>query len=212
MNTDDLITMLSSGPDVRVAGASRTLVLPLAGGLFASLALMAALLGVRHDLPQAAALPAFWLKVAFAVSLAGAGGLAVRRLSTPGAGTAMLPVYLAAPVLVLWLIAGATLWRAPVNAGGILFWGSTWQVCPLLIALLSLPVLVGLLRTLRGLAPTRLRLAGAAAGFAAGAAAAAVYCLHCPEMSAVFVGAWYLLGMLIPAALGALIGPRALAW
>jgi len=65
---------------------------------------------------------------------------------------------------------------------------------------------------MRAWAPTRLRLTGAAAGFAAGAIAAVVYCLHCPEMSEVFVGAWYLLGILLPAALGALIGPRALAW
>lgn len=65
---------------------------------------------------------------------------------------------------------------------------------------------------MRARAPTRLRLAGAAAGLAAGAVGAPVYCLHCPELSAVFVGFWYLLGMLIPAALGALLGPRVLAW
>jgi hypothetical protein len=82
----------------------------------------------------------------------------------------------------------------------------------LLIALLSMPLFIAALRVMRGLAPTRLRLAGAAAGFAAGATAALVYCLHCPEMSPVFVGFWYLLGMLIPTALGALIGPRVLAW
>jgi hypothetical protein len=54
-------------------------------------------------------------------------------------------------------------------------------------------------------------LAGAVAGLASGAAAA-VYCLHCPEMSAAFVGFWYLLGMLVPTVAGALLGPRVLAW
>ena len=65
---------------------------------------------------------------------------------------------------------------------------------------------------MKELAPTRLRLAGATAGLAAGSAAALVYCLHCPELAAPFVGFWYVLGMLIPAAAGALIGPRLLRW
>jgi hypothetical protein len=39
-----------------------------------------------------------------------------------------------------------------------------------------------------------------------------VYAFHCPELAAPFLGVWYVLGMLIPAALGALIGPRVLHW
>jgi len=65
---------------------------------------------------------------------------------------------------------------------------------------------------IRGLAPTRLRLAGAAAGLLSGAVGALVYCLHCPELEAPFLGFWYLLGMLIPTAVGALLGPRLLRW
>ena len=41
---------------------------------------------------------------------------------------------------------------------------------------------------------------------------ALVYTLHCPEMEAPFLAVWYLLGMLIPAAAGALLGPRLLRW
>jgi hypothetical protein len=62
------------------------------------------------------------------------------------------------------------------------------------------------------MAPTRLRIAGAAAGFAAGAAGALVYTLHCPEMAAPFLGIWYVLGMLIPTAVGAALGPSLLRW
>jgi hypothetical protein len=65
---------------------------------------------------------------------------------------------------------------------------------------------------LKGLAPTRLRLAGAAAGWLSGALAALVYCLHCPEIEAPFVGIWYLLGMSIPTLAGGLLGPRLLRW
>jgi hypothetical protein len=108
-----------------------------------------------------------------------------------------LPLWLGGPVLLLWCVAAVVLLQAAPEARADLFWGRTWRYCPALIALLSLPMLAATLHIMRGLAPTRLRLAGAAAGFAAGAAAALVYCLHCPEMSTVFIGFWYLLGMLV---------------
>jgi hypothetical protein len=38
------------------------------------------------------------------------------------------------------------------------------------------------------------------------------YALYCPEMAAPFVAIWYLLGMLIPAAAGAVLGPLLLRW
>ena len=213
MKTDDLIAILASGADVRVAARPlRATVLPLAAAVLASVLLMLLLLGVRADLAQELAMPAFWMKVVFSAGLAAAAWLAVRRLSLPGARVAALPWSLAAPVLALWCVAGWSLLAAAPDERAGLFWGASWRYCPLLIALLSLPLLAATLRMMRSLAPTRLRLAGAAAGLAAGAVAALVYCLHCPELSAVFVGFWYLLGMLIPTALGALLGPRVLAW
>jgi hypothetical protein len=39
-----------------------------------------------------------------------------------------------------------------------------------------------------------------------------VYALHCPELAAPFLAIWYLLGMLIPTAIGAWLGPRPLRW
>jgi hypothetical protein len=90
--------------------------------------------------------------------------------------------------------------------------GISWTVCSANIALLSLPVFVALVWLMKGLAPTRLRLSGAAAGLAAGAVAALVYTLHCPELEAPFLALWYVLGMLIPAAFGAVAGPWLLRW
>ncbi|NHZ66441.1 NrsF family protein [Massilia genomosp. 1] len=213
MNTDDLIGMLSSGPDVRVQRPSaRVTLLPLAAALLVSSIIVLAGLGLRADLAQAASLPPFWIKLGFSVALAAAGALALKRLSTPGARSAAPAFLLSAPVLLIWCLGATTLWQAAPELRAELFWGRTWRTCPLLIALISLPLFGAALHLVRGLAPTRLRLAGAAAGFGAGAAAAAVYCLHCPEASAAFVGVWYLSGMLVPAMLGALIGPRVLAW
>ena len=65
---------------------------------------------------------------------------------------------------------------------------------------------------MRALAPSNLVLAGATLGFAAGAIGATAYSLHCPELSAAFIGIWYVIGILIPTAAGALLGPRLLRW
>jgi hypothetical protein len=90
--------------------------------------------------------------------------------------------------------------------------GRTAGVCPFLIAAVASPIFVAFIWALRGLAPTRLRLTGAAGGFAAGSLGALVYTLHCPELAAPFIGSWYLLGILIPTTLGVWLGPRLLRW
>ena len=75
-----------------------------------------------------------------------------------------------------------------------------------------MPVYAGLLLALRQLAPTRLPLAGAAAGLVAGAVAATIYGFHCPETAAPFILVWYSLGIVLAAGLGSLIGRWALRW
>lgn len=214
MKTDDLILMLANAPATlppRRGALHGTA--PAVAGIALSFALMLLLLGVQaNSLLHAMALPAFWLKVSFAAALALAGRHALRRLGRPGASVRGLALWIAAPLLLMWGLGAWTLIDAEPAARGALFWGSTWRYCTALIALLSLPVFAAMLHIMRSMAPTRLRLAGAAAGFTAGATAALIYCLHCPEMASSFVGFWYVLGMLVPTALGALIGRRVLAW
>jgi hypothetical protein len=65
---------------------------------------------------------------------------------------------------------------------------------------------------MRRMAPTQPRRAGAMAGLASGALGALVYSIHCPELGTPFLGTWYVAGMLIPAAIGALAGERLLRW
>jgi hypothetical protein len=112
----------------------------------------------------------------------------------------------------MWLLAAIVLALAPPAQRMALVLGQTALACPFLIALVSLPGFVAMFWLMRAWAPTRLRTAGAAAGFSAGALGALAYSLHCPEFAAPFLGVWYVLGMLIPAALGALAGPRWLRW
>ena len=90
--------------------------------------------------------------------------------------------------------------------------GSSAHDCPWRIFVIGLPLLAGAIWALRGLAPTRLTLAGLTAGGAAGGLAALIYGFHCPETAAPFVAVWYTLGMALVAALGAVTGARLLRW
>lgn len=213
MRTDELISMLAQGAEaVEPHALRRRYAIALGWGGFGATLLMAIMLGVRPDLAEAAQLPMFWVKLAFPAALLAAALPAVLRLSRPGALLGRVPSALAAPVLAIWLLAAVVLLGAAPGARGQLIFGETWASCPLNVALLSMPVLIALLWAMQGLAPTRPALAGAAAGLLSGAMGAVVYALHCPEMAAPFLGIWYLLGMLIPTALGALLGPRLLRW
>jgi hypothetical protein len=213
MKTDDLVLLLATdaGRAPRQA-AARRYALALGLGVAAAGVLMLALLGVRADLAQALCLPMFWIKLGYAAALAAASLQAVQRLSRPGASLAGVPSALAAPVLAMWALAAVALAGAAPEQRLSLLLGSTWAACPLLIALLSAPVFAATMLALRSLAPTDLPLAGAAAGLLSGSIGALVYCLHCPEMGAPFIGTWYLLGMLIPAAAGASMGRYVLRW
>lgn len=213
MRTDDLVTMLATGAGaVPPNQAARRYATAVGWGALGAVLLMATLLGVRPDLATAVLLPMFWVKLAFVACLAAAGLLAALRLSRPGAPLAWVPGALAAPVLAIWLLAAAVLTRADAAQRAGLFFGDTWNSCPFLVALLSTPVFVAVVWAMKGLAPTRLRLAGAAAGLLSAGVGALVYSLHCPELGAPFIGSWYLLGMLTPTAAGALLGPRLLRW
>jgi hypothetical protein len=112
----------------------------------------------------------------------------------------------------MWTLAAVALGSTERTRWLALVLGQTAAACPFLIALLATPVFLGGLWALRGLAPTRLRLAGASVGLLAGATGACVYAIHCPELAAPFLGTWYVLGIAIPTALGALLGPRVLRW
>lgn len=213
MNTDDLVTLLAQGGDaVDSRATARRFLVAIACGTAVAVVLSAELLGLRSAPLDDPSVPMFWTREMFCVSLSVVGLKVVHRLGRPGMRLGWLPMGLAAPLVVMWLLAAVALLGAdPRDRAGLIF-GQTASVCPFLIALLSTPVFAAFAWVMKGLAPTRLRLAGAACGFAAGAVGACAYTLHCPELAAPFLGIWYVLGVLIPTALGALIGPRMLRW
>jgi hypothetical protein len=213
MKTDDLISMLASGAEHELAGDPwRRLVLAIGFGTIVSTILMMKAIPVNPALGTAMRLLEFWERLGFAASIAAISLLLVIRLSQPGVLIGKAALALVAPVLAIWILAGIAFADAEPGQRAALFFGNTWKVCSFLITMLASPVFAASFWALRDFAPTRLRLAGAAAGLFSGAVGAVVYCFHCPELDAPFIAFWYLLGILIPAAAGALIGPRLLRW
>lgn len=211
MNTNDLIATLAADAPVRRPSVA-ALTLPLLAATGLSLAILLVALGINADLTELAGSGLFWLKCAFVGSLALIGQRAARVAGVPGARFLVLPWLLAILLMLIAAAAAVTLADAEAGNRARQVWGSTWRTCPFLIALLSLPIFGAMMYRLRAMAPTRLRLAGATAGFAAGALAALLYCLHCPELAPSFVAVWYGLGILIPTVAGAAIGRTVLAW
>ena len=210
MKTDDFVSMLATGVapvDPNVPG--KRFRLALSAGALGAVVVMLGAFGLNPHLRAAAMLPMFWVKLVFPATLGLVAVLLAQRLSHPG----------------MRLGAAAKAWTGPVIAMALLVWmdaapaqrpdmiyGKTWKVCSRNIAIVAAPVFAGVLWAMKGLAPTRLVLAGASAGLLAGAVGTVVYALHCQEMAAPFVLVWYGAGMLLCAAIGAVLGPRVLRW
>lgn len=214
MRTAELVARLASQPvpvdPARVRGGFGGL-LAAAGLLVVALVLL--LSGGAPGLGERAVLPAFWIKLGYPAALALLLAAVLWRLGHPGMRLGLLP-WVVPVVLALMVLEGAAvlLAAAPAERPLLLLGRPSWAGCIAGIAALSLPAGAFAVWALRRLAPTRPRLAGAACGLFAGAAAAAAYALYCPELQLPFVAAWYTLGMLLPTAAGAVAGPRLLRW
>ncbi|BDI03944.1 NrsF family protein [Sphaerotilus microaerophilus] len=211
MNTDDFIRLLATqaGPAPRAVVARRLGPALLVGAGLA----VALVLGTFGPYPGALlGQGGMLLKLAYAAALALAAGSLTARLARP---VARLAAPRRALVAVLAGMAGLALlhwFSLPAGARVDALLGRTWAVCPWIVLGASLPTLATVLWALRGLAPTRPRAAGLAAGLLAGAVGALAYALHCPELSPTFVAVWYSLGIALAGALGAWLGPRVLRW
>ena len=213
MKIDQLIDSLAS--DVKPVprhAVGRRLAIGVVIGALVSTTLVLASLGMRPDLGIAMHGFAFWMKWSYTLSLSAIAIYATARLARPDPGRLRALWLIAIPVSLLAGVGVMELMHTPSSEWLAMWLGRSWSKCPWLVVGLAMPIFIGLLWSFRRLAPTRLRAAGAAAGLAAGAFAATVYCLHCPEVSAIFVLTWYTLGILLAASFGALVGPRLLRW
>ncbi|GGH57954.1 DUF1109 family protein [Frigidibacter albus] len=209
MKTDQLIAALAAdAPAEPGLGAS------LARWLLPALALTAlALLGIwglRPGLAAALMQPAVAAKVALPLVLAGTALVLALRSSRPEARPSLLPLAVLGALALALLAAG--LLTTPQARWPQAWLGNTALACLISIpALAVLPLAAGLLALRRGASTSPAR-TGLLAGLLAGAAATALYALHCPEDSPLFYVCWYGLGIVISGAAGRLLGPRLLRW
>lgn len=222
MKTDDLIKSLSVGLEpVRRGAVWRQALLWLVPAIAVAFVVMVLTLGIRPDLAAAFERPVIWIKLAFVALLTLTALFAVIDASQPLARPSRGPsrgipsrgmIGFAAIVVITAILGALQLWYADPAIRVKTWLGGTSAECPWRIAILALPIFAGAIMAMRGFAPTNLRLAGAAAGLFAGSAAAVVYAFYCGETAIAFMATWYVAGILIVTALGALLGPRVLHW
>jgi hypothetical protein len=214
MKTAELMDLLArgAGPVGADPALPRLAVAPPLGVLLAA----GLALGVLGPLPASVwAQPAPWLKLLIALAALAAGFSFCMALARPL--TAVKRLRLPRGVLLLTLLGVGLIaaWGLVLTPGDRLasgLFGHSWWICPLAVLCCALPTFAAAFWRLRGLAPTRLRAAGAAAGLLAGGCGAFGYALACEELSPLFIASWYPLGIALVAGLGALLGPKLLRW
>ena len=211
MKTERLIGVLASGAGAAPrAPVARRLAPVLAAALAVGILAAIAALGLIPSTMWSGAAP--WIKLGYAAGLGVSCAWLVARLARPAAPIGAAPYALAAVVAAMLLVGAADLALVPQAERYSRLLGQSAGRCPWAILALSIPALAGVMWALRGLAPTRLRLAGLSAGLLAGALGAAAYALSCTEESAAFIAVWYSLGIALCGLVGMALGGRLLRW
>jgi len=212
VKTDDLIEVLVEDRATRSPTPRSAMALALIAGVIVAGIVFALSLHPRPDLVQAAGTYRFLLKVVLAFTLAASAvGLALhfaRPESVPRHPlflVAVAPAILAASVVAELIVMPEATWMPGMIGIKPVF-------CVVMMLVLSIGPLLALLTALRYGAPSNPGLAGALAGLASGAISAAVFVIHCPNDSPLFVMTWYSLAIGLVTLAGYFAGRRWLAW
>lgn len=210
MKTDDLITSLAADNSLQVRPVWFGVLASLIAALPVSAALFMMTLGVRADAAASMHNPFFDLKFIVTLALACAAAAISIYLSRPEALLKRKIWFLAIPLGLLGIGIAADLTVQPRSGWLTRLIGVNAKLCLIAVPLLSLPILIAVLYTLRRGATSRPALTGAFAGLMSAGFAAALYASHCPDDSPLFVAVWYSLAFFIVAAIGAFAGSRIL--
>lgn len=212
MKTDELVDFLARGeaPPPRRSFFSGKLALVLLAGLGLGVALLLVGLGARDDLTAAPA--PVMLKALFSALAAAAMLPLAERLTRPGRPLGWRLGAVGVFVAVSALATCIALWGEMPEKRLEMWLSGGFPWCLVLVPLLAAPTAALLIWLVRGMAPTRLMLTGAAIGAVSGGIGAMAYSMYCPIDSVAFVTTWYVVAIAICAALGALIGARLLRW
>lgn len=212
--TDDLIAALSLAPPRKFLSPTGAVA---ASGLAAAgmaIVLSIAWLGPRDDLWPVllAGNHVLVFKLVFTACVVAAALSLVRDLSVPGKRPGFWPVLAAISLVAISAMALQEPAGAPVQEWSHHVEPGSWLECLWKIPALAAPALVILAFCVRYLAPTKLTLAGAFIGLAAGGIGAVGYTFHCHDDSIAFVVASYTLAISETTLIGAIAGPIILHW
>lgn len=210
MRTDDLINALSRDALPAVPPPGRHLLQAMAIMVPVSLCLMLSIIGLREDALMAVGEGWFAIKLMVMALVTACGWLLLDAASRPGRRVPLwllavvAGVFGAACLADVWLM-GAAEWQERLL-------GDNAARCLVTVPLLALLPLAGAIHVLRDSAPASPALAGAAAGLFAGGIGAVLYGLHCTDDSPLFLAVWYVGGIMLVVAAGALAGRKWLVW
>jgi hypothetical protein len=211
MKTDDLLNMLSSQLEPAPRAVALNTLLPVAV-LGCAIAGFLAIIILGRIPPFMLYDSAVWVKMSYALALTLTAGSLITQLGKPGVAIGKAKIVLPLIFLSMEITGTISYFLTPAEHQKVAFFGHSWLICPWLILGLSLPALFGSLWAAKQLAPTRLRLTGAACGLFAGAIGALGYAFACTEAALTFIAIWYTLGITLSAVLGAILGPKFLRW
>jgi len=181
-------------------------------GLGIDALVLAVLYGYASDMPEQILQPMFWLRLSFPLMIMAAALNLTERLGRPGAALALAWISTSLPILTMLLVAVVV--RHGPGAEHRLHWDAPTSDARriMVVALLSFPAFVLVMREVKHLRPTMPRLAGFVAGLLAGAQGLFVYSVYCSERGFEFWSLAHLCGSLLTALLGMCLGPRYLKW
>ncbi|UPK00634.1 DUF1109 domain-containing protein [Bradyrhizobium sp. 170] len=213
MKTDDLVALLSANLEpVDRNAVVRTLHVAIAAAAIAALGIAFAGLGLRPDLTTTRALIYLTIKLAFAIGIGGLAMAYLMRLARPGGERRMSLFLIAAPFLIVVILASISLGSAPPAHWDRMIVGDEWLECLLSIPVIAIVPFAASIWAVRRAAPTNLVRAGAFAGLVAGGVSAMAYALHCTDDSLPFIAVWYGGTIVLCTLAGATLGPRLLSW
>lgn len=213
MKTDDLIKALVADTATHEPPVARTVGLAVAGGVVVAAAVFLWLLGLRSDFGHAITHdPRFMFKFVFTLGVAIPAFLLVRRLARPDGDVGALRWWLALPLILLAAAVLIEMYVVPPDHWSVSAMGSMPVACMQNIPLLAFAPLVAVLYALRNGAPANPLAAGAAAGLFSAAIGGACYAMFCVDDSPMFFAIWYIIGMAIVTAIGAIVGSKILKW
>ncbi len=212
MKTDDLIEALVQDRATRSPRPRSAVAWAILAGAIAAGILFMLTLAPRPDLMQAAGTYRFLFKIAFALTLVAVTVCLALDIVRPEAAPrgrlylmAVVPLMLAAGAIAELIVMPRATWMP-----GMI--GISPIYCLVMISVLSIGPLLAFLAALRNSAPSDPGLAGALAGLASGGIGAAIFIIHCPNDSPLFIIVWYSLAIGLVTAVGYFAGRRWLAW